>query len=160
MPWLPPNKNIQNMYKMSSVQSAFSQPITRSFVVTQNENVDNNGAYFFSQADINSWLADESSNLSVVGSVVIVTGNFYNTLNNLDNTGVFEERKSLLDLGKEIIIGNSAESRLIVLRKVRARGAAVRAGDDAQLGYVCTENYTTDMAPNNLGRFTIRVARV
>ena len=145
---------------MSSVQSAFSQPKTRTLVVTQNENVDNNGAYFFSQAAIDSWLSDESSNLSVVGSVVVVTGDFDNTLNNLNNTGIFQERKSLLDLGKEYIIGNTAESRLIVLRKVRARGAAANAGDDAQLGYVCTENYTTDMAPNNWGRFTVRTARI
>jgi hypothetical protein len=148
------------MYKMSSVQTAFSQPKTRTLVVTQNENVDNNGAYFFSQAAIDSWISDESSDLSTVGSVVTVTGNFYNIVNNLNSTGVFQERKSLLDLGKEYIIGNSAESRLIVLRRVRARGAAANAGDDAQLGYVCTENYTTDLAPNNWGRFTVRVARV
>ena len=148
------------MYKMSSVQSAFSQPVTRTFVVTQNENEGANGAYYFKQSTIDNWLSNESSNLSVVGSVVVVTGDFYNTMDNLERDGVFEDRKSLLDLGKEIIIGNSAESRLIVLRKVRARGAAVRAGDDAQLGYVCTENYTTDLAPNNVGRFTVRVARV
>ena len=144
---------------MSSVQSAFSQPKTRTFTVTQDENNGERGPYVFNQQNVDNWLANNSSDLTTVGSVVTITGNFANIMDNLSSNGRFENRKSLLDLGKEIIIGVPQESRMIVLRKVRAEGPAANAGDNGNVAYIVTENYSDD-TPTNAGRFTVRVARV
>jgi hypothetical protein len=149
---------------MSSVSASFKQNLTRSFVTTQDTGGGGvNGAYVFTQNNIDSWLSGNASDLSVVGSLITVIGDapaFYNVVNNLNYDGTYDARKTLLDLGKEIIIGCSADSRLLVLRKVRAYGPAYQAGDDGKTGYIVVENNTTDLAPSNWGRFTVRVARV
>jgi hypothetical protein len=42
---------------------------------------------------------------------------------------------------------------------VQSYGAASVGGAGAE-GYVVTENNTTDLASGNIGRFTVRVARI
>jgi hypothetical protein len=144
---------------MSSVQSAFSQPKTRTLVVTQDESENERGPYVFKQQDVDNWLSNNSSELTTVGSLVVITGNFSNVLDNLSSSGRFKNRKSLLDLGKEVIIGSPIESRLVVLRKVRAEGDETLGGDDGNVAYIVTENYTNEGSDNS-GRFAVRAARV
>jgi hypothetical protein len=63
-------------------------------------------------------------------------------------------------MGDEYVIGNTANSRLIVLRKVQGYASVQGGGLNGVVGYVCIENNTTEVAPNNWGRYTVRVARV
>jgi hypothetical protein len=143
---------------MPSVGTYKAQPVTRTFTVTQGP--DSTGVYYFTQSTIDSWYSSNSSDLSKVSDgLYIVTGNFYNTMNNLNSTGTYDGRKTLIDFGKEIVFGNSVNSRLIVLRRVQFFGAASIGGDGSE-GYVVVENNTTDLAPSDWGRFTVRVARV
>jgi hypothetical protein len=144
---------------MSSVQTHFAQPITRKFIVTQND-PEEYGAYYFTQSVVDEWLADNSSNLTTVGSLVIISGNFADVMDNLGGPSPrFENRKTLTDMGKEIVIGNSANSRLIVLRLVQGQNEAAAGGLGGTVAYICVENNTTD-TPSNSGRFTPRVARI
>ena len=107
--------------------------MTRTFTVTQDENNSEYDPYVFNQQTVDNWLSNNSSDLTTVGSVVTITGDFADVINNLNNNGRFKNRKSLLDLGKEITICNSAESRLLVLRKVRAEGTAANAGNKTSI---------------------------
>lgn len=149
---------------MSSVSAAFKQPLTRSFVVTQaaDNGEGETGAYYFTQATVNEWIADNSSNLTqVTPSLVIITGNFANTIDNLSDDGVFTIRRSLRDLGEQIVIGNPAESRLLVLRLVQAtQSPAFTVG--GEVGYIVVEsNYRSANWPTpDSSRFNVNVARV
>ncbi len=141
-----------------SVSRSFAQPITRNFVITQGP--DSTGVYYFTQSDIDAWYSDNTSDVNkVTPSLYIVTGNFYDTMMNLDNAGEVDGRKTLLDGGKEIIFGNTANSRLLVLRRVQFFGTAPNAGDGFE-AYVVVENNTDELAPGDWGRYTVRVARI
>jgi hypothetical protein len=144
---------------MPSTQVFFAQPITRKYIVTQNETNGENGAYYFTQATVDSWLSNNSSDLSAIGSTVIISGDFNDITDNLNSDGRYEDRKTLTDMGKEIVIGNSANSRLITLRKVQGQQGASEGGLGGLVAYICVENNTTD-TPSNRGRFTPRVARI
>lgn len=143
---------------MSSVRSFLAQPKTNCFVITQGP--DSNGVYYFTKEDIDSWAASESSNLSVVGSLyTVINGSFGSVVGNLNYTGTYDGRKTLIDFGKQVVIGNNVNSRLLVLRRVQFFAEAVAGGDGFE-AYVVIENNTTDLAPSDWGRFTVRVARV
>lgn len=142
---------------MSSTLSFKAQPLTRTFVITQGP--DQTGVYYFTKENVDSWFESNMDDIrKVSGSFYIITGSFVNTMNNLNYEGTWDGRKSLIDFGKEIIFGNERESRLIVLRRVQFFGDA-SAGADGHEGYVVVENNTTNLAPSDWGRFTVRVAR-
>ncbi len=146
---------------MPSVGTYKAQPVTRAFAITQGP--DQTGVYYFTNQGINNWYNANSSSVTKVGEgLYIVDGDFqdivYNGSNPLENSGTYNNRKSLLDFGKEVIIGNTVNSRLLVLRRVQTWDDAAVGGDGREF-YVVTENNTYDLAPSGYGRFTVRVAR-
>lgn len=151
---------------MSSVRSFRSQRVTNTYVVTQDNLNGENGAYYFLQSDIDAWYEANIDNITKVGSLYTIrTDSFADVLGVGDTdlgiltSGKFDDRKSLTDMGGEIVIGNDLNSRLIVLRRVMGQASSTDAGSGT-VAYVAVENYTTDVAPNNAGRFTVRVARI
>jgi hypothetical protein len=164
---------------MSSVRRGIIQNLTRTFVVTQNDNTDNNGAYFFADDAVDVWYAANAAKITKIGNVYIipstasgstfvsvVNGDDGNTRlggNGTGDIGTISDRKSLKDFGTEVVIGNLAEPRLLVLRRVQEYASSTnggRSGDPSLTGYVVTENNTEELASNNAGRFTVRVARI
>ena len=142
---------------MSSVLTHISQPRTACFVITQGP--DQTGVYYFLKSAVENWAATHE-NVSSVGSLhTVVSGNFADTVRDLDYEDTLDGRKTLIDLGRQIIIGNVVNSRLLVLRQVQFFGDAVDGGDGSE-GYVVVENNTYDLAQNDWGRFTVRVARI
>lgn len=149
---------------MSSVGRYFAQPKTRTFAVTQGDW----GAYFYSQEDVDTWYAANASKINKLSEtfyiipgtesgstfVDVLTGNgateLQHTLPRID------ERKTVIDMGKEIIIGNTVTSRLFVLRLVQEYSPSTSGS--GTVGFVVTENNAEDLQGNN-GRFTLRVAR-
>jgi hypothetical protein len=156
--WCAKTKSLRLIYnKMPSVGSFKAQPVTRTFAITQGP--DSTGVYYFTQSRINDWYADNSSEVNKLGEgFYIVKGNFYNIMNDLNNNGSYDGRKSLIDFGKEIVFGNEVNSRLIVLRRVQFFDDS-SVGGDGREGYVCVENNTSNLAPSDWGRYTVRVAR-
>ena len=158
---------------MTSIAARYSQPITRAYTVTQNTDNGEQGAYFFADSDFDTWVAENGTKIQRIGSVFIIPGtrsgsNFVDVLrgNNggveLNHTNVIiGDRKAIKDMGKEIIIGNSVESRLIIFRRVQRYISSTEGGSLSgnDTGYVVTENNTSDLG-GNAGRFTVRVARV
>ena len=159
---------------MSSTLSSFAQPVTRKFVVTPNIDNGENGVYFYSQSDIDNWYAANRSVIKKSGSVYIINGTAAGTTfvdvliglggaTALDHTlSRIDERKTIKDMGKDVIIGTSAESRLLVLRRVQKYAGSEIASsptDPAYTGYVVVENNAEDLQ-GNTGRFTVRVARI
>jgi len=146
-----------------------SQNLTRAFAVTQ----DQQGAYFYNATDIDAWYAANQANIQKLGSLYIIRGTTSGTTfkdvllgdngaTELDHTNPnISDRKAIKDMGKEVIIGNGVESRLLVLRLVQEYVTSSEGGtlDPASTGYVVTENNCSDLQ-GNTGRFTVRVARV
>jgi hypothetical protein len=136
-----------------------AQRKTRKFVVTQEQQ----GAYYFTQDEVDQWIASNASDMHVTGNVIIITGDFGNVMDNLGpgapNTSRFDYRKTLTDLGVEYVIGNPVNSQIITLRLVQGIAPASDGGLGGAVGYVVTENNSTD-TPTDVGRFTVRVARV
>ena len=161
---------------MSSIHRDFAQNLTRTFVVTQNSNNGEQGAYFYPDNAVDVWYAANAAKITKIGSVYIipsaasgstfisvVDGNDGNTrLGGDGNLDTIPDRKSLKDFGTEVIIGNLAEPRLLVLRRIQWYGSSEnggRSGDPTYTGYIVTENNCDDLQ-GNTGRFTVRVARV
>lgn len=158
---------------MSSVAASFAQPKTRTFVITQKSS-DEHGPNLFYESDFDTWYnANGPSKITKVSpSMYIIPGtgdlSFENVIKGgVDNTELggggtnyINGRRSLIDLGKEITIGTSGESRMLVLRKVRVNGPDAKGGDSGNVGYVITENNSNELSGNDVGRFTIGVARV
>lgn len=143
---------------MPSVGTFRAQPVTRAFVITQGP--DNTGVYYFSKSGIDSWFDNNSDNVTKVSEgLYIVTGTFSSVMNNLNYAGTYDGRKTLIDFGKDVVIGNEINSRLLVLRRVQFWEDASKGGDGFE-GYVVVENNTNDLAPSDWGRFTVRVARI
>lgn len=161
---------------MTSVQSAFAQRLTRTFVVTQ-AGPSENGAYLFPDDAVDVWYAANASKITKVSeSLYVITGTASGTTfvdvvrgdngssPELGGSGALPtvtERKSLKDFGTEVVIGNGIESRLLVLRRVQQYSNSTDGGasDPSYTGYVIVENNADDLG-GNTGRFTVRVARV
>ncbi len=129
---------------MPSVGTYKAQPVTRTFVVTQDESNDEYGAYYFYQTDVDDWYTSNSSKLTKVGNglyVVKNSENFSTVVRSLDNSGSFERKRSLIDMGKEIVIGNETNSRLVVLRKVQEAYPPADGGDGITAYIVVESNY-------------------
>jgi hypothetical protein len=147
---------------MPSIGTFRAQPVTRTFIVTQDQDNDEYGARYFTQANIDSWYEDNTDEMTKVSEgMYIVTGNFANIISDLNNSGSFDIRRSLIDLGKEIVIGNEEESRLIVLRKVRYAGPPADGGDGGLAAYIVVEsNYRSATWPTpSSSKFNVNVAR-
>ena len=157
---------------MSSVGRSFAQPLTRNFAMTQGVQ----GAYFFSQRDVNNWLAANAGRVNVLGSLVLIDGTTAgNTLvdvllgngsaTELDHSNdIIEDRKTIKDMGKELLIGTTANPRTLVLRQVQRYSASTKSPNGDGLnpnynGYVVVENNSSELQ-GNTGRFTVRVARI
>ena len=147
---------------MPSIGTFRAQPVTRTFIVTQDQDNGEYGAHYFTQANVDSWFENNSEDMTKVSEgLYIVTGNFANTISNLNDSGSFDIRRSLIDLGKEIVIGNEEESRLIVLRKVRYAGPPANGGDGGAAAYIVVEsNYRSANYPTpTSSKFNVNVAR-
>lgn len=154
---------------MSSVLASLRQPLTRSFVVTQDAG-NWVGSYFYSESDFTTWLAANGIKIKTLGSLYIIPGTasgstFVDVLTGSNGATELEhtnpdlnERKTLRDLGEQIIIGNGIDSRLLVFRRV-AQYFDSTQGQDSVVGYVVVENNADDLQ-GNTGRFTVRVARI
>jgi hypothetical protein len=141
--------------------------------VTQDANQGEQGAYFYSDSDVDTWYAANEGKIVKSGSIYIIPGTtsgstFYDVLTGnggatqLEHSlSTLDQRKTLRDMGKDIIIGNSVESRLFVLRRVQRYipFAAGGATDPDYTGYVVVENNAEDLF-GNTGRYTVRVARI
>jgi hypothetical protein len=155
---------------MPSVGSFKAQPVTRTFVVTQNNNQGDQGPYFYSENDIATWVSANGNKIRNLGSLYIIpgtvsgatfldvlTGNNGATALNHTQPNI-NERKNLVDLGKDVVIGNAVESRLLVLRKIQEFGTAANGGQGV-IGYIVVENNADDLQ-GNTGRFAVRAARI
>jgi hypothetical protein len=136
---------------MPSIGSFKAQPVTRTYAITGTSTA------FFSEADITAWIA--SQGLTSVGTLVTVPNATFSTvMGNLaaatgsPYTGV----RSLRDMGKEYVIGNEYNSRLLVLHKVQVPSNASDAGLDGRVIFVVTENHSLQ---NTDARFNVTVAR-
>jgi hypothetical protein len=123
---------------------------------------------------VSTWYNANSSSIKKIGNTYLIDGNasgktFLDVV--LGNNGATEldhtnpnigDRKTMTDVGKEIVIGTSKEPRLLVLRKVIAyvkSSQAPGSTNSNDIGYVVTENNCDDLQ-GNAGRFVVKVARV
>jgi len=166
---------------MSSLRREFAQRLTRNFVVTQDSSNGERGAYFYSDTDVDVWYAANSDNVVKNGSIYLIDGTTSGTTfvdvlegNNgstrlVHNLADLTERKTIKDMGKEIVIGTSAEPRLLVLRRVQQYNVYYEPSSTNNInnrsvslyntGYVVVENNSQDLQANT-GGFTVRVARI
>jgi len=142
-----------------SVTRSIAQRLTNAYVVTQDENNGEYGAYYFTPSDIADFLADNASSITQLGSHLIInSSDIDNVMDNLETSGRFSNRRSLIDMGKEYVIGTEQDARLLVLRLVRSQ-ETVSDGSGYTYGYIVVESNSYDIGTSNAGRFTIRVAR-
>ena len=160
-------------YKMPANQRSFAQTPSTTYVVTNGSN-NNNGVYFYSQADVDTWYLANRQYIQKVGSLYLINGTstgsrfidvvtgsngrsqLEHELNNID------DRKTIRDMGREVIIGNNVEPRLLVLRRVQEYNSSTTggmSGNPAKTGFVVIENNCSDLG-GDIGRFTVRVARI
>ena len=148
---------------MTSIGSYKAQPLTRTFVVSGADG--GRGPFGFSQANIDTWYANNSANVTKVSdSLYIVTGNFYDIV--YDGAGIptlgalTDRRVNLLDMGKQIVIGSSVNSEMSVFRTVMLPGQSSVGALGGQVAFVVVENTCQDIPDGDSGRFLVRVARV
>ena len=145
-----------------SVTRSIAQRLTNAYVVTQDENQGEYGAYYFTPSDIADFLASNASSITQLGSHLIIhSSDIYDVMNNLNTSGRFDNRRSLIDMGKEYVIGTEQDARLLVLRLVRSQ-ESVSDGSGYTYAYITVESNAYDIGNrngSNSGRFTIRVAR-
>jgi len=153
-----------------SVRRQLAQPLSRTFVQTQDGPAGELGPYIFTDYDLAQWVSANEGKIVQVGSVYtipgttsgstfadVVNGNNGATELDHDTNYIVEARKSLFDMGKEVTIGNSINSRLLVLSKVKVYQNSTTGL--AVLGYVVSENNASDLGDQN-GRWMVKVARV
>lgn len=153
---------------MSSVGKSFAQPLTRNFGVMHS--VD-----FFSQRDVNDWLAANASVITVLGSLVLINGTSAGTTLNdvvlgngsatelLNSNSDIVSRRTIKDMGKELLIGTTAQPRTLVLRQVQQNSASPASPNGDGLnpnynGYIVVENNSSVLQTN--ARFNVSVARL
>jgi hypothetical protein len=159
---------------MTSIAAKYSQRLTRGFALNGQGPSGSNYAAAFKLSDFETWYDANASKIKKVGSVYIIDGvypgsTFLDVLlgNNgatyLDHTlDQITSKKTLRDLGSEIHIGTSAETNLLVFRRIQLAGLASNnggSGDSEMSGYVVIECNASDLSTNN-ARFRVAVARV
>jgi len=158
-----------------SLPRYYAQRLTRSFVLNGQGPEGSNYVATFAQSDFDAWYAANSAVVKKTGSVYTISGNsagtsFIDVL--LGNNGATQlnhdsgynnpSKKTIKDFGKEIHIGNGAESDLLVFRQVQFAGPAELNGvptDSELTAYVVIENNASNLGNNN-ARFRVAVARV
>ena len=141
---------------MSSVSSRFAQRLTRTLKVGDTE------APLFTQAEIDTWYADNKSDITKLGNnYVLSAADLGATVALLASAQTADQNTSLKDLGREIKIGTTTESALIVLRLVQLPGLVASNGtpddyDTVATGYVVVANNTSD-AVNSVDADGLRV---
>ena len=150
---------------MSSLLRFTAQNLTLSFVVTQDSNNNETGAYYFTQANVDSWyVSNESAVTKVTDTLYIIPGTTAGTTFDevILGDGPGEElggpggmpsiphRKTLKDMGKEIIFGNTINPRLLVLRRIQKYINSTEGGtlDPNDTVYVVVENNDADLQAN------------
>lgn len=153
---------------MSHLRS-MAQPLTRSFVVTQNS------AYLHTEEQLQTELDDAV--VAVAGSSYSQVGRLWTTssaalfaefLSQLNDHSaghiVANQRETLRDLGTEIIVGSAEVGNLIRFRKVQlTRGLIVANGftSTEDVGYVVIENDVSKDSGDSVDYYVnVRVARV
>jgi len=147
-----------------SVSRAFAQVAPKkNFVVDINGN--NHGDLFL-QSDFDEWYAAAMTAVTKLGNMYIVknAANFKNTVDvSVGSSGYLLghtlgsyyldqfDKRTLIDLGKEITIGIPTNPRVLVFRQV---GISIDGAN--RVGYVVTENNDTNLSHP---RFYIAVAR-
>ena len=133
-------------------------------------------AAFYSDADIETWYQANISKITRVGSMFLINGTtsgnrFADVVDGINGSSpqlehslpsIADDRKTITDGGKEILIGTTAEPRLLVLRRALRYGSQATGGASnlaSDVGYVITENNSLELN-GNIGRFTVRFARV
>jgi hypothetical protein len=152
----------------------YAQPITGSWVNTQDYANSEYGPYSFRAVDFDDWYAANKQYITKVSSTLyIIPGTalgskFTNVLLGTNArtelnaaSGYLQSRRNLKDMGKEIVIGSAIVTRLLVFRKVQrptadADGGSLSSDDNA---YVLVENNSSELPSNDNGRFLVRVAR-
>ena len=131
---------------MSSVSSRFAQRLTRTL------KVGGTAAPLFTQAEIDDWYGLNKSSIKKLGNnYVISAADFVSVVtDSVDGLSSAQDaaiNTSLKDFGREIKIGTTTESALIVLRLVQLPGLVADNGGNLEAdktGYVVVANNTTD----------------
>jgi hypothetical protein len=155
---------------MPSIGTRIVQPLNRHIVVS----ADANGAYFYRESDLDTWLAANP------GLIVKRDGSFYSIPGKASGTtfedvlynngnpspgnppalqhtlGNITDRKTLVDLRHQIYIGDGVSTDLLVFRKVQEYSDTDGGG---RVGYVVVQNNRLSLG-GNAGRFTVRVALI
>jgi hypothetical protein len=147
---------------MPSIGSFKAQPLTRTYVISGADG--GNGPWAFSQANIDTWFANNADEVTKVSeSLYVVTGNFYDVVysGGIPTIGVPTDRRiNLVDMGKQIVIGSADNSRIITLRRVMFPAPSTVGTLGGLVAYVVVENTCSDIPNNDNGRFVVRVSRV
>jgi len=150
---------------MPSIGTFIAQPRTRTFVVSGADG--GNGPWGFTQANIDTWYENNSNDVTKVSdSLYVVTGNFYDIVYDPTSGGIptigslSNRRVNLLDMGKQITIGSTDNSQMIVLRSIMMPGQSSVGSLGGQVVFVVVENTCQDIPDDDNGRFVVRVARV
>ena len=123
------------------------------------------GANVYLQQDFDAWYAANASAVTQVGSVYVVNSasNFINTINGSNVLGHVlgssflqsYNKRTLMDMGKEISIGMPSNPRMLVFRQVALPFEPALQGTGV-VGYVVVENNASDLTRP---RFRVSVAR-
>ena len=123
------------------------------------------GANVYLQQDFDAWYAIHASAVTQVGSVYVVNSasNFIDTINGSDILGHVlgdsflqsYNKRTLMDMGKEISIGIPSNPRMLVFRQVALPFEPALQGTGV-VGYVVVENNASDLTRP---RFRVSVAR-
>ena len=91
---------------------------------------------------------------------IVTSNDFTGVVYNLNHSLPYiTQRKTFIDLGKSLYIGNSQNADLLVLQKVQVYGLSANGGLSGDVGYVVVENNSYDLN-NTEGRFLVRCARI
>ena len=158
---------------MPSIGSYYLQRPTNNLILNGSGVSSGTSVWFayFAQSDFDDWLAANGSTITNLGDLYVIPGTvagetFYDVLRGangateLSNSGQLGERYTVLDLGKEIIIGNSVNSKMLVFRLVQFPGVIANGGLGASSYYVVIQNNTTDLNASENARFRVAVSRI
>lgn len=158
---------------MSSVCRVVAQIAPKkNFAVDINSTRDGEGDHgdIFLQSDFDTWYAEAAAGITKLGSMYIVknSDNFKNVVDVSSGsdgtllghvlgsrTLINYNKRTLVDLGKEICIGIPSNPRLLVFRQVSFPYDSTLQGSGL-IGYVVTENNASNLTHP---RFYVAVAR-
>jgi hypothetical protein len=153
-----------------SIERKIAQRITRRFALIDD------AVATFSESDFNDWFMANAGRIRKDGNLYTIAGtaagrNFLDVVQGNNgatslnhNSGLNQSnKKTIKDFGKEIRIGNGAESDMLVFRRVQFSGETANNGvpdDIALTSYIVVENNSIELIGNQYSRFRIAVARL